>query len=253
MFFDCGYYSNGAGGYCWIDGAGNNGKTNMLADFKAIENTFYDCPFPAFIKQQLAEEYKYVDNPKWNITFSNNTLVNYNTRGDGAIFKLTRVPNGSVFNVENNLIILCKQAGDQRKLEQYGAYVPDTETGSDGSAGHITLNFHNNWSTNNDLTNGSIFSSRAFDNQKDGFGNLVTLNKATLNGSLQVSVANISATDLLISPCPPHVAATAEDQHMHRADALDGTATTAYNVNLFFKDKNNDIFTNNVGAARWRK
>lgn len=253
LFFDCGYYSNGAGGYCWIDGAGNNGKTNMLADFKAIENTFYDCPFPAFIKQQLAEEYKYVDNPKWNITFSNNTLVNYNTRGDGAIFKLTRIPNGSVFNVENNLIILCKQAGDQRKLEQYGAYVPDTETGSDGSAGHITLNFHNNWSTNNDLTNGSIFSSRAFDNQKDGFGNLVTLNKATLNGSLQVSVANISATDLLISPCPPHVAATAEDQHMHRADALDGTATTAYNVNLFFKDKNNDIFTNNVGAARWRK
>ena len=253
LFFDCGYYSNGAGGYCWIDGAGNNGKTNMLADFKAIENTFYDCPFPAFIKQQLAEEYKYVDNPKWNITFSNNTLVNYNTRGDGAIFKLTRIPNGSVFNVENNLIILCKQAGDQRKLEQYGAYVPDTETGADGSAGHITLNFHNNWSTNNDLTNGSIFSSRAFDNQKDGFGNLVTLNKATLNGSLQVSVANISATDLLISPCPPHVAATAEDQNMHRADALDGTATTSYNVNLFFKDKNNDIFTNNVGAARWRK
>ena len=252
MFYDCGYYSNGAGGYCWIDGAGNNGKTNMLADFKAIENTFYDCPFPAFIKQQLSEEFKYEGNSRWNITFSNNTLVNYNTRGDGAIFKLTRLPNGSVFNVENNLIILCKQSGDQRVLQQYGAYTPDTETLADGSAGVVTLNFNNNWSTNNDLTNGSIFSSRAWENEKDGFGFLVANSKANLNGSLKVAVADISATDLLISPCPPHIAATAEDQNMHRADALDGSATTQYNVNLYFKDTNNDIYKNNAGAARWR-
>ena len=252
MFYDCGYYSNGAGGYCWIDGAGNNGKTNMLADFKAIENTFYDCPFPAFIKQQLSDAYKYEGNSKWNITFSNNTLVNYNTRGDGAIFKLTRIPNGSVFNVENNLIILCKQAGDQRVLQQYGAYIAGTENLADGSSGIVTLNFHNNWSTNNDLTNGQIFSSRAWNNTKDGFGFLVADKKANLNGALEVSVANISATDLLISPCPPHVAATAEDQHMHRADALDGTATTQYNVNLYFKNTDNDIYKNNVGAARWR-
>ena len=258
LFYDCGYYSNGAGGYCWIDGAGNNGKTNMLADFKAIENTFYDCPFPAFIKQQLAEEHKYEGNSKWNITFSNNTLVNYNTRGDdakgtSAIFKVSRVPNGSVFNVENNLIILCKQSGDQRNLSQQGCIISDTETLPDGSAGVVTLNFNNNWSTNNDLTNGSIFSAKAWDNEKDGFGSLVTNQKAKLNGSLKVSVADISATDLLISPCPPHIAATAEDQNMHRADALDGTATTQYNVNLYFKDKNNDIWNNNVGAARWRK
>ena len=53
-------------------------------------------------------------------------------------------------------------------------------------------------------------------------------------------------------PCPPHVAATANDRNMHRADALDGTAKTEYNVNLFFKNKDNDIYRNNVGAARWR-
>ena len=251
LFYDCGYYSNGAGGYCWIDGAGNNGTTNMLHDFKAIENTFYDCPFPAFIKQQLSDEFKYAGDARWNITFSNNTLVNYNTRGDGAIFKLTRVPNGSVFNVENNLIVVCKQAGDQRVLNQYGAYISDTEPMSDGSSGQATLNFHNNWSTNNDLSNGQIFSSRAWSNTKDGFGFLVANSKATLNGSLEVSVADISATDLMVSPCPPHVAATAEDQHMHRAEALDGTASQ-YNVNLYFKDTNNDIYRNNVGAARWR-
>ena len=253
QFYDCGYYSNGAGGYCWIDGAGNNGKTNMLHDFKAIENTFYDCPFPAFIKQLLAEQYKYEGDSKWNITFSNNTLVNYNTRGNGAIFKVSRIPNGSVFTVENNLIILCKQAGDQRQLQQYGVQITDpaTENLSDDSSGQCTLNFNNNWSTNNDLTNGSIFSSNAFDNEKDGFGSLVSNLKATLNGSLKVEVADISATDLLVSPCPPCIASTAEDQNMHRADALDGTASE-FNVNLYFKDTNNDIYKNNVGAARWR-
>ena len=75
---------------------------------------------------------------------------------------------------------------------------------------------------------------------------------ATLNGTLEVNVANISSTDLMVSPCPPHKAATANDQNMHRADALDGTATTEYNVNLYFKDFENDIYKNNVGAARWR-
>jgi hypothetical protein len=53
-------------------------------------------------------------------------------------------------------------------------------------------------------------------------------------------------------PCPPHIALTANDQNMHRADALDGTSNSTYNVNLYFKNTNNEIYTNNVGAARWR-
>ena len=76
---------------------------------------------------------------------------------------------------------------------------------------------------------------------------------ATLNGTLEVQVANISATDLMIQPCPPHVATTTDDRNMHRADALDGTATTEYNVNLKFKNTDNDIVKNNAGATRWYK
>ena len=68
-----------------------------------------------------------------------------------------------------------------------------------------------------------------------------------------MNVANISATDLMYSPCPPHVALTSDEQHMHRADALDGSATTQFNVNLFFKNKDNDIYRNNVGAKIWRE
>ena len=249
LFFDCGYYTQGAGGYCWIHGSGQNVASNLYRDMKVIENTFYDCPFPAFFSEQSEIEWT---SGAWNITFSNNTLINFNTRADGSIFKMRGLPNGSVYNVKNNLIVLCKKPGDQRVLAQWGADIRNTQTLADGSAGHVTLNFENNWSTNNDLTNGSIFSNSPWTATSNNFGKLVKDGNATLNGTLEVNVADISATDLMEQPCPPHVAATANDQHMHRADALDGTANSIYSVNLYFKNTNNEIYTNNVGAARWR-
>lgn len=250
QFFDCGYYNQGAGGYCWIAGSGSNAASNLYKDFKCVENTFYDSPFPAFFSEESGQA-GWTAGP-WNITFSNNTLINFNTRANGAIFKMRNLPNGSEYNVENNLIVLCKQPGDQRVLQMFGADIRNTMAMPDGSAGKVTLNFNNNWSTNNDLTNGSIFSGNAWTATSNNFGKLVKEGSATLNGTLEVNVADISATDLMVSPCPPHKAATANDRNMHRADALDGTAGE-YSVNLFFKNTDNDIVRNNVGAARWRE
>jgi len=249
LIFDSGYYNAGAGGYCFIDGSGTNNESNLYKDMKVIENTFYDCPFPAFFSEQ--SEIAWTSGP-WYITFSNNTLINFNTRADGSIFKMRGLPNGSVYNVKNNLFVLCKKPGDQRVLQMWGSQMETTQTLADGSKGKGTLNFENNWSTNNDLTNGEIFSANKWTSETNGFQVLVTNNWATLNGTLTVQVADISATDLMEQPCPPHVAQTANDQNMHRADALDGTATTEYNVNLYFKNTDNDIYKNNVGAARWR-
>ncbi len=249
LFLDCGYYNQGAGGYCWIAGINQPGS-NLYKDFKVVENTFYDSPFPSFFSEENTNYAR--DNGPWNITFSNNTLINFNTRANGAIFKMRDLPDGSVFNVENNLFVLCKKAGDQRVLQMWGADIRNTQTLSDGSVGKVRLNFHNNWSTNNDLTNGSIFSANAWNTSSNSFQKLVKDGAATLNGTLEVNVADISATELMEQPCPPHVAATANDPNMHRADALDGTASSEYNVNLYFKNTNNDIYRNNVGAARWR-
>ncbi len=249
QFFDCGYYNQGAGGYCWIHGSGQNVESNLYKDMKVVENTFYDSPYPAFFSEQSEIGWT---SGAWNITFENNTLVNFNTRADGSIFKMRGLPDGSVYNVKNNLIVLCKKDGDQRVLGMWGADIRNTQTLADGSAGKVTLNFENNWSTNNDLTNGSIFSASAWTATSNNFGKLVKDGNATLNGTLEVQVADISATELMEQPCPPHVANTADDMNMHRADALDGTATTEYNVNLFFKNTDNDIYKNNVGAARWR-
>ena len=249
LIYDCGYYNQGAGGYCMIAGSGANVNSNLYKDFKCIGNTFYDSPFPAFISEE--KEIAWTSGP-WNITFSNNTLINFNTRASGAIFKMRGLPDGSIYNVENNLFILCKQQGDQRVLQMWGADIRNTQTQADGSAGHVTLNFRNNWSTNNDLTNGSIFSANPWTATSNNFGKLVKDGNATLNGTLEVQVADISATDLMVSPCPPHIAATANDRHMHRADALDGTASS-FNVNLKFKNTDNDIVRNNVGDTRWYK
>jgi len=260
QFMDCGYYNSSAGGYCWIAGSGNNAQSNLYKDMQVTENTFFDCPFPAFFSEEKTVSW---NAGSWNITFSNNTLINFNTRANGSIFKMRYLPDGSVYNVKNNLMVLCKQSGDQRVLQAWGADIRYTMTLSDGTSGHVTLNFENNWSTNNDLTNGSIFSGNAWTATSNNFGKLVKEGTATLNGSLEVSVADISATDLMYSPCPPSVALTSSSQNMHRADVLDGTDTDRmiYRVdntapkfiaNLYFKNTSNDIYNNSVGAARWR-
>jgi len=248
LFFDCGYYNQNAGGYAWIAGISRMGS-NLYKDMKVIENTFYDSPFPAFFSESNTEFAR--DNGPWNITFSNNTLINFNTRASGAIFTMRELPDGSVYNVENNLLVLCKQTADQRVLGFWGADIRGTQAKADGSSGMVTLNFNNNWSTNNNLTNGQIFSGSPWTATSNNFGKLVKEGNATLNGKLEVEVASVSAEELMISPCPPTVAISANDRNMHRADALDGTAKE-FNVNLFFKNFDNEIVKNNVGAARWR-
>lgn len=242
LFFDCGYYNNAAGGYAWIAGSGTNEDSNLYKDFKFVENTIFDCPFPAFFSEEKEVDWKA---GSWHITFSNNTLVNFNTRANGAIFKMRYLPGGSTYTVENNLFALCKKPGDNRVLQMWGADIRNT-------LGNVTLTFNNNWSTNNDLTNGSIFSGSTWAATSNSFGTLVKNLEATLNGSLDVQVADISATDLFVSPCPPLAAKTEADPDMHRADALDGTAKE-FNVDLHIKNKDNDIVKNNAGAARWRE
>lgn len=248
QFFDCGYYNQGAGGYPLIAGSGNNPASNLYKDMKVVENTFYDSPFPSIFCETA--QAGWTAGP-WNITFSNNTLVNFNTRASGVIFNMRYLPNGSVYNVENNLFVLTKQEGDQRVLGFWGCDIRDTQANSEGVMGVVTLNFNNNWSTNDNLTNGSIFSASPWNSTSNAFGKLVKNNLAVLNGSLEVNVADVSSTELFISPCPPHKAMSANDQNMHRADALDGTASE-YNVNLYYKSLDNDIVRNNAGAARWR-
>lgn len=252
QFFDCGYYSNGAGGYPWIAGSGNNANSNLYKDFVVRGNTFYDCPFPSFFSETKQSAWK---GGAWNITFENNTLVNWNTRAAGNIFNMRNIPDGSTYTVKNNLIVLTKQDGDVRKMTMAGADIRKTMTMADGTAGHVTLNFDNNYSTNTFLSNGQIFSNNPWTATKNNFGTLVNNGSATLNGTLEVLVDDISPLELMVSPNPPHKATADNDQYMHRADALDGTAGE-HGVNLYYnqtgKVMESKIYQLNIGAAKWR-
>lgn len=254
QFFDCGYYSNGAGGYPWVAGSGSNANSNLFKNFVVRNNTFFDCPFPSFFSETKDFVWK---GGAWNITFENNTLVNWNTRAAGNIFNMRYLPNGSVYNVKRNLIVLTKQDGDERNMVMAGADIRNTMSMEDGSRGSVTLNFENNYSTNTFLTNGQIFSTNAWTATSNNFGTLVSNGYATLNGSLEVIAETISPAELMISPNPPHKSATkAADQYMHRADALDGTGGS-HGANLYYNktDKvfNSNIYKLGIGDPRWMK
>lgn len=254
QFFDCGYYSNGAGGYPWIAGARDaNPNSNLYKDFVVRNNTFFDCPFPSFFVQDKAIEWK---SGSWKITFENNTLVNWNTRSAGNIFNMRNIPDGSTYNVRNNLIVLTKQDGDKRNMAMAGSDIRNTQTNADGTAGHVTLNFENNYSTNTFLKDGQIFTTNAWSATKNSFGTLVKNGSATLNGTLEVIADDISPLELMTSPNPPHKAGSDKDQFMHRADALDGTGGQ-HGANLYYNktDKvfNSQIYKLGIGDSRWRQ
>lgn len=253
QFFDCGYYSNAAGGYPWIAGSGSNANSNLWKNMVVRGNTFYDCPFPSFFNESSTRsDWK---GGSWNITFENNTLVNWNTRAAGNIFSMRNLPDGSVYNVKKNLIILTKQDGDMRNMVMAGADIRLTMMRPDQTKGHVTLNFEHNYSTNTFLTNGQIFSTNPWTGTGNHFARLVTDGVATLNGSLEVIAENISPLELMKSPNPPHKAITQSDQYMHRADALDGTGGE-HGVNLYYNNSakvtNSQIYQLGIGAPKWR-
>jgi len=254
QFFDCGYYSNGAGGYPWIAGSGSNANSNLWKNMVVRGNTFYDSPFPHFFNEASTRA-DWKSGP-WNITFENNTMVNYNTRGTGNIFNMRNLPDGSVFTVKNNLFILTKQDGDNRTMGQAGADIRLTMPRPDGTSGVVTLNFENNYSTNTFLhSSGQIFSANPWNGTGNHFGKLVGNGSAILNGTLEVIADDISPLELMKSPNPPHKAITQSDQFMHRADALDGTGGE-HGANLYFNNSakvtSSQIYQKNVGAPKWR-
>lgn len=252
-FYNDGYYDNNGGGYNWVHEENKIAKANIFVNVVFQNNTFYDSPKGSFFTNNKKSQ-SWSSDIKYNITFNNNTLVNFNTRKSGNnIFNLHYIPGGSTITCENNLFILAKQDGDTRKMYFQGMDIR-TVTGGDGS-GKVTYNIRNNWSTNSNLTSGQIFTGQAFSASKNSAGKYpewCTYGE----DELDVHVADISNEDLMYSPNPPYTDAT----NMHSTGYIDGTTASAENqargitqgVNLYFKNFDNDIVKNNVGASKWR-
>ena len=251
--YNCGQYDNNGGGYSYffLDSNVNSATgTSVVHNLAIRNNTFFDSPKGSLITDNN-RNIDYAD--KINVTIENNTFVNFCTRSTrNAFINFRYLPKGSTVAIKSNLFVLTKQAGDQRSLYFSGSDVRNLQG---ACTDNTTFDIGNNWSTNDNLTNGQVFTQKAFSASRNSFGSFA--NNATVEypqgtAELEVHVAAISAVDLMCQPNPPHpmADATVLEENTHCADAIDGTGKAS--ANLYFKNFDNDIVRHNVGASKWR-
>lgn len=269
-FYNGGYYSTSGRRYNWFHANPEaNVNINIWENFVMKNCTIYDNPLGYMFNHNKQQTIEWPADLHYNITLENNTFINLNTcnAGNSMIFNTRWIPGGSTFTVKRNLFVLTRDDNDtERTMVQAGCDIR-TINGS----GTVTLDFEDNYSTNDNLTSGQIWSntSSAFDyTQKNTFGSLaknydVTWGKAGAEG-LTVKVADISAKDLMVQPNPPHKLDPSNPNHYdHVCDGIDGTVTNVDKeirsdykpgmVDLHFKNFNNVLVEKSVGAPKWRQ
>lgn len=268
-FYNGGYYSTSGRRYNWFHANPEaNVNINIWENFVMKNCTIYDNPLGYMFNHNKQQSIEWPASLHYNITLENNTFINLNTcnAGNSMIFNTRWIPGGSTFTIKRNLFVLTRNDNDtERTMVQAGCDIR-TINGS----GTVTLDFEDNYSTNDNLTSGQIWSNTAsaFDyTQKNTFGSLaknydVTWGDAGAEG-LTVKVADISAKDLMVQPNPPHKLDLANVSHWdHQCDGIDGTVTNVDKeirsdyqpgmVDLHFKNFNNVLVEKQVGAPKWR-
>ncbi len=269
-FYNGGYYNNGGRRYNYFHANPEaNPNINIWENLVMKNCTIYDNPLGYLFNHNKQQDIEWPEDIHYNITLENNTFVNFNTcnAGNSLLFNLRWIPGGSSFTLKRNLFVLTRQEADEaRTMVQSGCDIR-TINGS----GLVTLDFEDNYSTNDNLTNGQIFSNAAssFDFEaKNTFGafpdDVVTWGAAGREG-LTVKVADISAADLMVQPNPPHLlnADGTPGHYDHMEDGIDGTITNVdYGVrkgyvggmvDLHFKNFDNVLVEKGIGAPKWRQ
>ncbi len=269
-FYNGGYYSTSGRRYNWFHANPEANPTiNIWENFVMKNSTIFDNPLGYMFNHNKQQSVEWGNDLHYNITLENNTFVNLNTCnvGNSMIFNTRWIPGGSSYTVKRNLIVLTRDAADtERTMVQAGCDIR-TINGS----GTVTLDFEDNYSTNDNLTEGQVFSNpaSAFSYEaKNTFGAMdksyeVTWGSAGKEG-LVVTPAEISAKDLMVQPNPPHKFDPANVSHYdHQCDGIDGTVTNpdatirsdyqSGMVDLHFKNFDNVLVEKSVGAPKWRQ
>ena len=119
--------------------------------------------------------------------------------------------------------------------------------GGDGS-GVVTFDIANNWSTNNNLTAGQIFTKGAFSAKSNAPGKfLSSSNFPSGTEELDVHVDDISAVELFKSPNPKYYATDPSNHMEHQTDDK-----SCLNFQDTEKVRNSKIFQLGIGAQRLR-
>ncbi len=251
-FYNGGYFDNKGGGYNYIH-ADHNGKkkSNILENVIIDNNTFYDSPKGNLITDGN-RNLQWDESVRWNISITNNTFINFQTEsGASTLLNLRYMPGGSILTIKNNYITVTADASDNlRPLNCKGTDIRNIQ-GGDGT-GRATFDVANNWCTNNNLNNTgtTVFTGNDFAASSNSMGKFLK-NGAGIFPSgadeLGLHVDNISATDLMVSPNPPHHIGETRNHLDHHVDNLNG---------LYFQntDKvhNSNIYKLGIGASKWR-
>ena len=262
-FYNCGGYGGNGSGYGFFTGDLNNPASNCFNDMVWRNNTFFDCPIGNFLTHGTGSG-KW-DDPSlvFNITVENNTFVNWNTYSGRPMFSFRNLPAGSKITVRKNLFVQVKKEGDARDMNLQGA---DVRTFGGVCEDKTVFDIHDNWSTNDNINDatGEVFTANAFSAKKNSFGaftDWTDVDYPAGAGELVVKIANISAADLMQSPYPPVIVtgAEADTPFCHNTGSIDGSTPTAGvnsliggTANLYFKNFDNDIVKNEIGAKKWR-
>lgn len=257
VFYNCGYYNaNGADyGYIHTD-PDSNTASNMLENVEISGNVLYDCPKSALISDNQRNIMP-DENVRWNINIHHNTFVNYNTCYAKRLVALGSIPGGSTIQFHDNLIVLTKDEADINRTMVSDGFDVRYIQGGDGS-GLATFVIGNNYSTNDNLTNGEVFATKAISSTgSNTVGKIYnTFNEnTTINVShyfpmgkeeLVVKADDIKATELMTSPNPKNfIGETPTGKDHHTDTGIDG---------LYYqqtdKVRNSAIYKLKVGAPR---
>ena len=260
-FYNCGGYSGNGSGYGLFTGDLNNAASNCFNDMVWRNNTFFDCPMGNFLTHGTGTG-KWTDpSLVFHITIENNTFVNLNTYSGRPMLSFRSLPSGSTIIVRKNLFIQVKKDGDERAMNLQGA---DIRTLNGVCEDMTTFDIYDNWSTsdNTDNAGGDIFTANGFSANKNSFGAFAANSEVVFphgTDELTVHIANIKATDLMVNPCPPIPVSGTETAHNHHTGSIDGSEPAAGvnsliggTANLYFKNFDNEIVKNEIGASKWR-
>ncbi|MBQ8629033.1 MAG: right-handed parallel beta-helix repeat-containing protein [Prevotella sp.] len=247
QFFNTGYYDQGGKGYNIIF-ADHNGKpkSNILENIVIDNNVFCNTPHGSIITDNN-RNLVWDESVRWNITVTNNTFVNHATRSAVAFFNFRYMPGGSTLTIKNNFWTVTKDEADAvRVLNCQGCDIRNIQ-GGDGS-GVVTFDIANNWSTNNNLTAGQIFTKGAFSAKSNAPGKfLSSSNFPSGTEELDVHVDDISAVELFKSPNPKYYATDPSNHMEHQTDDK-----SCLNFQDTEKVRNSKIFQLGIGAQRLR-
>jgi hypothetical protein len=260
-FYNCGGYGGNGSGYGFFTGDLNNPASNCFNNMIWRNNTFFDCPMGNFLTHGTGTGAWTDPSLVFHITIENNTFVNWNTYSGRPMLSFRSLPSGSTITIRKNLFVQVVKDGDERAMNLQGA---DIRTLNGVCEDMTTFDIHDNWSTNDNINEatGEAFTANAFSANKNSFG-AFTANSDVLFPAgvdeLKLHIADIKAADLMESPYPPIIQQGDETSHVHHTGSIDGTTPTSGvnsliggTANLYFKNFDNDIVKNEIGASKWR-